>query len=339
MAGLNSYIKFAMVAVVAVAVALFILQINSKSKRPTAQAGWIIGMISNNPNGLRNIDGFKEGLHELGIGEAEGAKFLFVGAPTPRDALEHTISQMVEDGADLIFTAGTPTGVAAHAVTRESGIPVVFGVIADPVSAGVMADLARPGGNMTGIMLSQNQARRLEILHNTVPGAQQILVPYNPEDPAPVSAAAQLEDAAKSMGLTLIHAHARNDEDVTKLLTTVSEEIDGIFMLPDSTVNRRVNDLMQVATERQIPVSGPSTAQVEAGAIMGYGIVHREVGLQAARIAARILRGADPANTPVETADYYLTINVEAAERIGLDLPETVLQQADVILREDKFDD
>ena len=96
---------------------------------------------------------------------------------------------------------------------------------------------------------------------------------------------------------------------------------------------------MQVATERQIPVSGPSTAQVEAGAIMGYGIVHREVGLQAARIAARILRGADPANTPVETADYYLTINVEAAERIGLDLPETVLQQADVILREDKFDD
>ena len=338
MAKINYRNKFALVVFSAAAFSVLVWQFNSREE-PTTQNGWTIGVISNNPNGLRNIDGFREGLQQLGFGEADGVRFLFAGTPVPHGELKQMISQMVEDGADLIFTAGTPTGVAAHAATRDSGVPVVFGVIADPVSAGVMADLSRPGGNMTGIMLSQNQARRLEILHSIVPDAEHILVPYNPNDPAPVSAAAQLEDAANLMGLTLIHAHARSDDEVTDLLAAISEKVEAVFMLPDSTVNRRIDDLLQVAAKRQIPVSGPSAAQVEAGATMAYGIVHREVGLQAARIAARIMRGANPADTPVETADYYLTVNIKAADRIGIDLPETVLQQADVIFREDQFDD
>ncbi len=309
------------------------------SGEPDAEQGWTIGMISNNPNGLRNVEGFRAGLRELGFGEAAGAVFLYTGEPTPRDALGETISRMVADGADLIFTAGTPTGIAASEATRGSGVPVVFGVVADPVSAGIMTDLTRPGGNMTGVMLSQNQARRLQLLHSVAPEAEQILLPYNPDDPAPVSAAAQLDDAAETLGLTLVHAHARDDAEVTALLAGMPEDIDAIFMLPDSTVNRRIKDLLRVAVERRLPVSGPSTAQVEVGATMAYGIVHHEVGLQAARIAVRVLRGADPAETPVETADYYLTVNVAAADRIGLDLPEAVLQQADTILREDGFGD
>ena len=190
---------------------------------------------------------------------------------------------------------------------------------------------------MTGIMLSQNQARRLQLLHNLAPDAERILLPYNPGDPAPVSAAEQLDETARALGLTLVHTHARDDAEVTAILADLPEDIDAIFMLPDSTVNRRVSDLLRVAVQRGLPVSGPSTAQVEAGATMAYGIVHHEVGVQAAHVAVRVLRGADPAETPVETANYYLTLNVAAADRIGLALPETVLQQADVILREDGF--
>jgi putative ABC transport system substrate-binding protein len=108
-------------------------------------------------------------------------------------------------------------------------------------------------------------------------------------------------------------------------------------MLPDSTVNRRVKDLLALAAERRVPVSGPSAAQVEAGALMSYGIAHREVGVQAARIADRVLRGADPGLLPVEVADFYLTLNLAAATRIGVELREPDLQQADNILYDDRF--
>lgn len=304
---------------------------------PTEPDSWIIGLISNNPNGLRNVDGLRAELQDLGFAESDGVTFLYSGSPTPRGELQQSIQQMIADGADLIFTAGTPTGVAAYEVTKKSGVPVVFGVIADPVAAGVMTDLTRPGGNMTGVMLSQNQARRLELLHSIVPDVQSVLLPYNPDDPAPVSAAAQLDETAEALGLSLTHAHARDDDEVTVLLATLPDDIDAIFMLPDSTVNRRVDELLLAATERGLPVSGPSTAQVEAGATMSYGIVHHEVGQQAARIVVQILRGADPAETPVETADYFLTVNIAAADRIGLNLPEEVLQQADLIVRSDQF--
>ncbi|MDJ0824733.1 MAG: ABC transporter substrate-binding protein [Rhodobacter sp.] len=296
-----------------------------------------IGLITNNPNGLRNVAGFREGMAAQGYTEGDGALYLYSGTPTPTAELEGAIRQMVADGADIIFTAGTPTGVAAKAATQGSGVPVVFGVIADPVAAGVMTDLTRPGGNMTGVMLSQNQARRLELLRNVLPQVRRVLVPYNPDDPAPVSAVAQLDDVAPEMNLTLVHAEARDDDAVSRLIADLPQDIDAVFMLPDSTVNRRIADLIAATNARGLPVSGPSTAQVEAGALMAYGIVHREVGGQAARIASRILRGADPADMPVETANFYLTVNTAAADRIGLDLPEEILQQADVILRNDSI--
>lgn len=308
-----------------------------REARQDTNGSYIIGLITNNPNGLRNIIGFQDGMHALGYVAGENTTFLSSGNSVPKNDLVAAIRQMVAGGADLIFTAGTPTGVAAKTATHGSAVPVVFGVIADPITAGVMTDLNRPGGNMTGVMLSQNQARRLELLSSILPDVKRVLLPYNPEDPAPVSAAAQLESAELSFGLTLVHGHARKNDDVSALLANFPEAIDAIFMLPDSTVNSRIKDLIEVSNAGKIPVSGPSTAQVEAGALMSYGIVHHEVGMQAARIAHRILRGADPATVPVETADFYLTINVAAANRIGLDLSEEVLQQADVILHEDRF--
>ncbi|MDJ0820565.1 MAG: ABC transporter substrate-binding protein [Paracoccaceae bacterium] len=296
-----------------------------------------IGMITNNPNGLRNIDGFRQGLTELGYEDGKNATFLDTGKPVPRAELGAAIEDMVARGADILFTAGTPTGVAANTATKESGVPVIFGVVADPVAAGIMTDLSAPGGNMTGVMLSQNQARRLELLHEILPQVRRVLLPYNPDDAAPVSAAAQLDDAASALGLTLVHRHARSDDEVSALLADIPPDIDAVFMLPDSTVNRHVDELIAVANARSLPVSGPSYAQIEDGALMAYGIMHREVGLQAARIADRILRGADPRITPVEVADFYLTINLAAARRLGIDLSEGDLQQANFIVRKDRI--
>lgn len=320
----------------ALAVALLL----SCSQEPAGQHDeprYRIGLLTNNPNGLRNLGGFREGMQSLGYIEGKNLTWLDGVEPVSRDELEEAVRAMVAEGADLIFTAGTPTGVAARKATIESAVPVVFGVIADPVAAGVMEDLNRPGANLTGVMLSPNQARRLELLHTLFPAVKRILVPYNPHDTAPVSAVAQIEPVAEKLGLQLVHARARNDEEVTAMLAAFPADIDAVFMLPDSTVNRRVKDLLALAAERRVPVSGPSAAQVEAGALMSYGIAHREVGVQAARIADRVLRGADPGLLPVEVANFYLTLNLAAATRIGVELREPDLQQADNILYDDRF--
>ena len=294
---------------------------------------YTIGLVTNNPNGLKNVQGFRDGMAELGYIEGENVTYIFADGPVTGAALEAALQDMVEKKVDLIFTAGTPTGVAAHQATAETNIPVVFGVIADPIAAGVMDDITTPGGNMTGVMLSENQGRRLELLLEIVPGARRIFVPYNPEDAAPVSALAQMQERASDLGIDIITAEAHNDDEVTPLLNNMPEDIDAIFLLPDSVVNARLVDIVALAIDRGLPVSGPSNAQVEDGALTAYGIIHHEVGVQVAQIADKILKGGDPGTLPVQTAEFYLAINLETADAIGLEIPYSTLQQAKIIIR------
>ena len=292
-----------------------------------------VGLITNNPNGLRNIQGFKDEMTALGYVEDQHVSYLYSGQPTKQKDLDTAIESMLTAGVDLIFTAGTPTGVAAHRVTAGTDVPVVFGVIADPVSAGVIVDLARPGGNLTGVMLSQNQARRLDLFLRIAPGRRKILVPYNPGDAAPASAVRQIATVAQELGVELVARETRTDDEVTELLSDFPTDVEAIFLVPDSTVNRRFQDILEVANAYGIPISGPSTAQVEEGALMTYGFVHREAGAQAARIADHVIKGVRPRDLPVQTAEFFLVINLESAARIGLELSEDSLRQADVIIR------
>ena len=291
-----------------------------------------VGLIANTPNGLRNIQGFKDGMEALGYVDGESIRYLFAGSLVEQADLENAIREMVEAEVHLIFTAGTPTGVAAHRVTAGIDVPVVFGVIADPIAAGVMTYLTKPGGNMTGVMLSQNQARRLEFLLEIAPGTRRVFVPFDPGDTAPRSAVIQIERVANTLGVELIKGEAHDDRGVTELLRRLPDDIDVIFLVPDSTVNRRLSDILAIAIERKLPVSGPSTAQVEEGALTTYGFVHHEVGVQAARMADQIFNGVDPAELPVETAEFYLSINLATAGAIGLKIPDNILRQASIII-------
>jgi putative ABC transport system substrate-binding protein len=294
-----------------------------------------IGLVTNNPNGMRNVQGFRDGMAELGYVEGQNVTYVFAGEPTGADQLDAVLQEMVDEEVDLVFTAGTPTGVAAHRVTGGTGIPVVFGVIADPIAAGVMTDLTRPGGNMTGVRLSANQARRLELLLEIAPDTRRVFVPYDPDDAASFSAVAQVSELASGLGVEILEGTARDDDQVSELLGNIPKDVDAIFMVPGTTVNRRLSDLLAVAVARKLPVSGPSTIQVEQGALTTYGFVHHKVGEQAARIADQILKGADPGTLPVETAEFFLAVNLNTAQAIGLEIPYDVLQQAEVIIRDE----
>lgn len=294
-----------------------------------------VGLVTNSHNGLRNVQGFKDGMTALGYVEGENISYIFAESPTGLEQLEPTIKAMVEENVDLIFTAGTPTGIAAHRVTAGTEIPVVFGVIADPTEAGVITDLTRPGGNMTGVMLSKNQGRRLELLLEIAPDIKRILVPFDPTDPASTSAVDQISRLAPSLNVEIVEGHAEDQDSVTRILKNFPEDVDAIFLVPGTTVNARLNEIVALAKAQKLPLSGPSTAQVEEGALMTYGFVHHEAGSQAARIADQILKGTAPGVIPVEIAEFFLAINLPAAQAIGLDIPDSLLQRAEIVIRDD----
>jgi putative ABC transport system substrate-binding protein len=296
-----------------------------------------IGLISNNPNGIRNVIGFKDALSSLGYVEDINTTYIFSGKPTPRNELRDVISAFVEDDVDLIFTAGTPTGMAAWTVTQDTSIPVVFGVVADPLTAGIIDSYDTPGGNMTGIMLSKNQARRLELLKEFFPSIKRVLLPYNPDDPAPRDAAIQLSDIAAQLNVELLHRHAQTSDEALELIKGITNEYDAVFMLPDSIVNRQLSELISRTNALGIPVSGPSSTQTEGGATMSYGIVHGKVGAQAAPIADKILQGADPATVPIQEGAFFLVVNLAATKRMGIPISEENIKRADVVLRQDKL--
>lgn len=292
-----------------------------------------IGLVTNNANGLRNVSGFIDGMEELGYSEGNNVTYLFAGEPRTDSDLDRELERFADEGVDLVFTAGTPTGTAAHRILGGTDIPIVFGVIADPIAAGVMEDLTRPGGNITGVKLGVDQVRRLELLVEIAPSIERIIVPYNPDDAAATSAVAQIESAAPELGVELVYAEARTDAEVTDLLDHMPQNVDAILLVPDSTVNARLAEILELATALSIPTSGPSTAQVEEGALMTYGFIHERAGVQAARIADQVLRGADPGDLPVEDTESFLGINLETAQAIDLDISDAVLQQAEIIRR------
>ena len=299
----------------------------------SADPGFAVGLVTNNANGLRNVEGFVDGMAALGYIEGENVTYIYADEPLQGEDLDDTIEGMVEADVDLIFTAGTPTGVAAYRITRDTDIPVVFGVIADPIRAGVMTDLTAPGGNMTGVKLHEDQSRRLELLLEIADGADSIFVPFNPDDAAAVSAVEQASRIAPELGVDLVLSEARTHAEVIETLANLPQQIDGIFLVPDSTVNAHLEEIVALAAERKLPTSGPSIAQVEEGALTAYGFIHHDAGAQAARIADRVLKGADPGDLPVENTESYLAINLVAAELIELDISDDLLRRAAIIVR------
>jgi len=310
-----------------------LILIGCDSKNSSTQKQFVVGLATNNPNGLKNIQEFKETMTKLGYIEGDNINYQFADKFTKGDELKNTLNTMISTPVDLIFTAGTGTGVMAHKLAKETKIPIVFGVIADPVKAGVLSDLTQPGGNITGVMISPNQSRRLEYLLEISSKIKTIFILYNPKNSAASSAFNQVEQTAKKLGLEIIAKHVHNETEVNATLDALPDNIDALFMLPDSTVNRHQKKLIKLAIDKKLIVSGPSVIQAEKGALVAYGIAHKEAGGQAASIADQVLKGAPPGEIPVQTADFYLGVNLVTAQKIGVEIPNSILHQAHTVIR------
>jgi putative ABC transport system substrate-binding protein len=294
---------------------------------------YTIGVINFSSNLEYILKDFKAGLTELGYVEGENITYIYEG-PVSADELDAVAQDLVKAKVNLILAITTPATKAAQKATAGTDIPVIFIPVTDPVGAGVVASLIKPGGNLTGVTYTTQEGRRLEWLLQVAPTIKQVYVVYNPEDQSPVLALKMVSESAAKLGVELATREASTPEEIEAAFQDIPKEADAIFFLPDTKVYAQKEKWIKLAVERKLPTSGPNVTTVNDGALTAYGV---DLGVaakqQAARLANQILQGGKPADLPVEMADYFSAINLQAARAIGLDIPDSILRQADTILR------
>jgi putative ABC transport system substrate-binding protein len=293
---------------------------------------YTVGVVNVVPVLDNTVQGFIAGMADLGYIEGENVTYIHTEIIN-MDELDSVLQDIVKADVDLIMTTTTIAATAVQAATADTGIPVVFSTLADPIGVGLVKSLQQPGGNMTGLVIGPQEGRRLKWLLEMDTTIEHIYVPYNPDDPAPVSALQTLNDVAPQLGVELVTPKVRTVDDVIAAIENIPEGVDAVYLVADSLVSARGAEFVEATIELQLPLSGPSMADVENGLLTCYGPVQAYSGKQVARLADQILRGTEPSDLPVEIAEPYLGINLKTADAIGLQIPDDILLQADIIIR------
>ena len=294
---------------------------------------YTIGVINLSPSLDDTFTGFKQGMTELGYIEGENVTYLYAGAAGSIDKLDGMAEDLVKAKVDLILSITTPATLATKKATVDNNIPVVFVPLTDPVGAGVVASLAQPGGNMTGVTFGPQEAQRLAWLTKIAPTVKRVYIIHNPKDSSVQLALKTVKETAAKLGLEIVLYEASNPDEIATALTNLPENIDAIYMLPDSQTEIKLADILAVANAHNLPTSVSNVERVKDGPLYSYAMKQIAGGQQAARLADQILKGIKPADLPVETAEFFLAINLKTAQAIGINISDNILSQADTIYR------
>jgi putative ABC transport system substrate-binding protein len=286
-----------------------------------------VGLIQYTTNNNQTLKGLKEGLAIHGFLEGKNIRYIHLGDPRTIEGVNQTLQEIVAQKPDLIFSSTTPATQAAYKLTRESKIPVVFAPVNDPVKSGIISNLQQPGENITGVRLSPSDPKRLEWMKAISTDIKRVLVPYRFKDSSANVTLENIEQTARQLDLELLLYPVKTREDITNLLQYFPEDVDAIFMPRDGLVMSMNKNIAAFCLSKKIMLSTPRYIHIAEGTTMGFGFIGREMGKQAARIVATILKGANPGDIPVEITEDYLFINVESAKAIGLDIDESILSK------------
>ena len=289
-----------------------------------------IGVVNLSPAGDPLFDAFKAGMAELGYVEGENVNYIYPGAVGTIEGLTPAIQDLMAADIDLILAMSTPAARSAKQATEGTDIPVVFVPVYDPVKSELVESLTRPGGNLTGIRGGGLIPKQLEWLLAIAPDTSRLFVPHNPGNSFSVQALGDLEDIAAKFGIELVVAEVRTEDELLAALDAIPEDVDAWFNLPSGLLSAHRSKIVETAVQHRLPLTSFGSTD---GALLFFGPDNYRMGEQASRLAAKILQGTAPADLPVETAEFFLGINLQTAQAIGLDIPDDVLIQADDIIR------
>jgi putative ABC transport system substrate-binding protein len=283
-------------------------------------------------------EAFWQGLHDLGWIEGQNISIERRFAEGKAQRLPDLAVELVRLRVDLIFAETTPAARAVKQATTT--IPIVFSPIADPIGSGLVANLARPGGNITGItfMAPELGGKRLELLKQAVPGMTRVGVLLRPGDPSEAtvkSVLEQTEAAARALGVQLLRLEAQGPNDFDRVFAAMSRQrVGGLILIPSAMFIDERRRIVNVVAKDRLPTMFYFREFAEVGGLMSYGPNFRELFRGAATYVDKILKGAKPADLPVEQpTKFELIINLKTAKALGLTIPPSVLGRADEVIQ------
>jgi putative tryptophan/tyrosine transport system substrate-binding protein len=277
------------------------------------------------------IDGFRRGLHDLGL--SEGRHFVIEYGLTPSARqMPAAAAELVGRRVDIIVASGTPSVLPARDAAGQ--IPVVFVGTLDPVATGLIASLARPGGNITGLTSISGDviAKRLQMIRELLPNLTRIAILVRESSPTAAQYVQESQMAARNLGIELQIENERNPEDLEGIFVAVRES-SALVVADDAEFTAHRARIAELALRHQLPVVSGLREMVEAGGLMAYGASFRELYRRAASHVHKILQGANPADLPVEQpTKFEFVLNMRTANALGLTIPASLLALADEVV-------
>jgi ABC-type uncharacterized transport system substrate-binding protein len=314
---------------------LLALSFPGEAQQPTkvSRIGFLIaGSSSDIPE---RTEAFRQGLRERGYVEGKNIVFEYRYAEGKLDRLPALAAELVRLKVDVILSGGPQSTRAAKEATVT--IPIVMGFDNDPVGSGSVASLARPGGNITGLstLAPEISGKQLELLKEIVPRLSRVAILGNSTDPGNAQVVGETERAAVALGVQQLYLDVRAPEDIETAFRAASKgRADAVLTLPSFLLTSQRKQLVDLAVKSRFPAIYDRREFVEDGGLMTYAVSSTDLFRRAATYVDKILKGAKPADLPVEQpTKFELVINLKAAKQIGVTIPPNVLARADKVIR------
>jgi putative tryptophan/tyrosine transport system substrate-binding protein len=302
-----------------------------------ARIGYLVTGGLASPETRVLLDAFRQGLRERGYVEGQNIVIEYRAADGKLERFPALAAELVQLKPEVIVAQGTPAALAAKDATTT--IPIVTPVMGDPVGDGLVASLARPGGNITGLTFLGPElvAKRLELLKEALPRVSRIAALWHPGAYAERTTSAMLQEteaAARTLGVQLQRVEVRGPDELDRAFSTMTRErAEALIVLPSAMLYNERRRLVDLAARHRLPAMYQAREIVELGGLIAYGASIPDLIRRSATHVDKILKGAKPADLPVEQATKFeLVINLETAEALGLTIPATLLFQADKVI-------